>query len=203
MTSDSFWRSTDGGVTWLARSMELPGYASQITISASNPNVLYAAAVTTPETTVPSTYAVFRSADAGVTWAPTAALPSTDVILGITIDPTNPDTVYVVQIPGIARSTNGGASWSSIDFGFSNGIHYVGGAVVVDPVHPTTLIASASNMDLGFLRSVDGGATWRSTPINLGGVRAALGVMTLNPQRPGLVVGRRGLGRDGRVRNQP
>ena len=74
---------------------------------------------------------------------------------------------------------------------------------MVDPVHPTTLIASANNMDLGFLRSVDGGATWRSTPMVLGGARAAVGLMALDPQRPGFVVGTRGLGWDGRVRNQP
>jgi len=41
---------------------------------------------------------------------------------------------------------------------------------------------------------VDGGATWQSTPFNLGGVRTPVEILALNPQRPGLVIGGVGWG---------
>lgn len=183
-TTGTLWRSTDGGVTWQDRGAGLPMLTGQMAVSATNPSVIYASALTTP-----STNAVYRSADAGLTWAPTGVLPDTDVSLGLTIDPTNPDIVYSIHGLSAAKSTNGGASWSLINFGLPTGSFYTGGALVVDPVHPTTLITTSSQPDLGFLRSVDGGATWQSTPLAQGGVRTRLGYITLNPQRPGLVVG--------------
>ena len=191
-TSGSFWRSADGGSTWQERSTGLPMFSSEIAISPTNPAVIYVSVLTSPSET-----AVYRSADAGLTWEPTAALPSTDEIRGLTIDPTNPDTVYVVQIPGVTRSTNGGASWTSINFDFPVGSHYIAGALVVDPIHPNTLITTSSHPGLGFLRSVDGGTTWQNTPLNVSGMHSPAGVIVLNPQRPGLVVG--GVGSSGMV----
>jgi len=174
-TSETLWRSADGGVTWSERSTGLPITNGPVAISKSDPGVLFVTALTTP-----STIAIYRSADAGLSWAPTAELPSTDIIHGLTVDPTSPHTVYVTQSQAISKSTNGGNSWTPMDVGLPN--TYFGSAVLVDPVHPATLMVSTGR---GLVRSVDGGTAWLRTPFDRGG----LGLITLNPQRPGLVVG--------------
>lgn len=176
-TSEKLWRSTDGGLTWNERSAGLPVTNGPVVISKSDPSVLYVLALTTP-----STVEIYRSTDAGLSWSPTTALPSTDIIHGLTVDPTNAQTVYVTQTQAISKSTNGGTSWTPMDVGLPVANTYFGSAVLVDPVHPETLMVS---MGRGLVRSVDGGSAWLRTPFDRGG----LGLITLNPQRPGLVVG--------------
>jgi hypothetical protein len=65
----------------------------------------------------------------------------------------------------------------------------VGGQLLIDPVYPNTWVASSSQFDHGFLRTVDGGTTWQITPLSLGGAATWLGPVTLNPQWPGQIVG--------------
>jgi len=184
-TSDTgLWRSADGGGTWVTRTAGLtsPNY---IAVAASDPRVLYASAQAATGGS-----GIFRSADAGLTWTPTAALPSASDVQALTVDPTDANTAYVVLNPVVLeRTRDGGATWNAIDFGLSaaNGIYYIEGAIAVDPVYPKTLVVTSSQPALGFLRSVDDGATWQVTPLQLGGVRTALDVLTLNPQRPGLI----------------
>ncbi len=180
-SGNELYRTADGGDTWQLRA-SVPGIGNHLVVSASNPNVMYATALMTPATS-----AVFRSADAGITWLPTGALTS-DEIRGITVDPTNAETVYAILPLGISKSTNGGTSWSSLDFGLPQGSYFVGGTLLVDPAYPQTLVASSYQPGLGFLRSVDGGATWQTTPLELGGARSWVGVMALNPRQPGLIV---------------
>lgn len=177
------WRSADGGATWQSRSTGLPAFNGRITISPTNSSVIYAVGLATPTSS-----AVYRSTDAGLNWTITAPLPS-DEIRSLTVDPANPQTVYAVHSLGLSRSTNGGTSWNDITFGLPAGSYFIGAKLVVDPVFPNTLIATSSQFDRGFLRSVDGGATWETTALDLGGVRTPLGEIVLNPQRPGLLVG--------------
>jgi hypothetical protein len=185
-TSDTgLWRSADGGVSFIQRTAGLPEIVDRIAVSPANSNVLYALALTSP-----STSGVYRSTDAGIHWAPVAAPPDAE-IYGLTPDPVNADVVYLVHDSRLSRSMNGGATWSSIEFGLppSLGAYFSGNALVIDPVYPDTLVASSSQPDLGFLRSVDGGATWQSTQLNLGGLRTPVHSLALNPQRPGLIIG--------------
>lgn len=96
---------------------------------------------------------VYRSPDGGNTWQMTLRINNPD---SITIDPTNPATVYVVDTGDtLYRSRDGGVNWNvaaRLDFTISRG------ALVVDPANPLTLYAGAGG---GLRKSIDGGVTWR------------------------------------------
>jgi hypothetical protein len=109
---------------------------------------------------------VFLSKDGGTTWAaPAAPLPNNGLSLSwISFDTYNPDVIYVASVAPdqtrnhLWKSTNGGASWSTIDSlasGFPAGIPV--NTLVVDPITSTTLYAGTH---LGVYTSADGGNSW-------------------------------------------
>jgi len=115
--------------------------------------------------------AIYSSDDGGATWVPTGPLAMT--VLGLATDPSTPGTLYAsgyyVYDCGlhcqavdvlVTKSVDAAASWS-IQYveTFVNGIpfgkpSFVRLAVVVDPMSPQIVHVG------GYLRSVDGGATW-------------------------------------------
>lgn len=185
------WLSIDHGATWQPHGVGLPVDAgpSELTISPADPTHLYAIALTSP-----STSGVYRSTDAGLTWTEAASLPGNE-IRSLTAHPVNADEVFAVLPTAIARSTNRGTTWTIIDnFDFTGGGFLVGAQLLIDPVYPDTWVLSSSQFDRGFLRTVDGGTTWQITPLSLSGAVTWLGPVTLNPQRPGQIVGGLDLG---------
>jgi photosystem II stability/assembly factor-like uncharacterized protein len=102
------------------------------------------------------------SHDGGATWfdapfPPTQGLPPAS----IAFDKTTPGTVYL-GFPwqnsklGIAKSTDGGATWSFVNNGLT-GIALIVESLAVDPLSPSTIIAGT---DGGIYKSIDGGAHW-------------------------------------------
>lgn len=109
---------------------------------------------------------LFLSNDGGATWAaPAAPLPNNGLSLSwISFDARNPSIVYVASVAPdqtknhLWKSTNGGASWSTIDSlasGFPAGIPV--NTLVVDPMASYTLYAGTH---LGVYTSSDGGNSW-------------------------------------------
>ena len=109
---------------------------------------------------------VFLSRDSGASWAaPAAPLPNNGLSLSwISFDPHNSSVVYVASVAPdqtknhLWKSTNSGASWSTIDgvaSGFPAGIPV--NTLVVDPMSSNTLYAGTH---LGVYTSTDGGTTW-------------------------------------------
>jgi len=96
---------------------------------------------------------VFASADGGLTWFPssdgitTRTGPTGDAIpvFSLTIDPNNPDTVWVgTQFQrGIFKSTDGGRNWQNMDNGVieEEGITFRGFSV--DPINSDIVYAAA------------------------------------------------------------
>jgi hypothetical protein len=127
--ADGFYKSTDGGVTWLqVNDSALPPETNIIdfAIAPSNTDVVYVAA---------NVLGIVKTTDGGASWAAVnsgithdgRSFPdSTWAALAVAVDPANPSIVYcgvgnlnMVDLeagtgnhPGFFKSTNGGASWA-------------------------------------------------------------------------------------------
>jgi uncharacterized repeat protein (TIGR01451 family) len=94
---------------------------------------------------------VFKSVDAGDTWATTNKGLTSLYVNAIAIDSATPSTLYVGRArSGVFRSTDSGATWVAVNRGLANpGVH----ALALDSSRPPTLYAG--------LRE---GSVWQSTP---------------------------------------
>lgn len=119
-TSDGFFRSKDGGRTWvLIRTGSSCHPITAIAVNPSRPNILFAG-------TYEHYYSFFHCADVytstnqGATWELTS-LPG--VAHSFAFDPVRPDTIYAAAPnfffpePRIYRSTDGGSTWQPFDHG--------------------------------------------------------------------------------------
>jgi len=166
--NDGVYRSTDGGDTWFRLSNGLPGAGVNrilLGISASHPNVLYTAM--SYGSGVEGTY---KSTDGGDSWTrlgntPNFAYPQAWYDMYITVDPTDPDTVYcggvspIYAEAGIIKSTDGGDSWTEISAGDLGGQTH--------PDHHFMAFGPDGTIwegnDGGVWKSTDGGLSWINT----------------------------------------
>ena len=119
---------------------------------------------------------VWKTDDAGRTWAPIFDGQPVGSIGAIAVAPGAPKTLYVgtgeadmrsdiAQGVGMFKSTDGGASWSAIGLTDTQAI----ARIAVDPRDPGTLLVAAlghpygPNAERGVFRSTDGGRSWTKT----------------------------------------
>lgn len=116
---------------------------------------------------------VFKTTDGGQTWLPIFDAQTYLSIGEITIDPSNPNTIYVGTgdpnisgFPfigdGIYRSTDAGATWTHLGLTDTRIISKIianGNTLVVS----TMGLPFERTIDRGIYRSTDGGATWNKT----------------------------------------
>jgi photosystem II stability/assembly factor-like uncharacterized protein len=151
--------SVDSGRTWQPLGNLPSSSALSLAVDSSSPPMWYAG----------GSGGVFRSADGGQTWKPTAQIGTLSCRLGdagpfcgvtsLAIDPVHPATIYAGTNQGIYRSDDGGESWASAadlpnrrrDLGF--GVDYL----AIDPFHPSHIF-TASNCSM--FRSFNGGQAW-------------------------------------------
>jgi len=151
------FRSTDGGLTWTELSGHgLPdgvfGRVGLAIASDTNGRRIYALIDAQKG-------GLYRSDDAGATWS----LVGTDhriidrawYFCGITVDPKNPDVVYIADV-AIYRSNDGGRTFTAFK-GAPGGDDYH--QLWIDPQNSWRMILGS---DQGAAISVDGGATWSS-----------------------------------------
>lgn len=113
-------RSQDGGTSWAASTIGLPGgffSQPQLCESSNDPHVFYLAASLSF-----SSAGVYRSIDGGVTWEPTGGTTSASVA-DIGCDPADGRTVYMALngAPQVVRSDDAGATFAP----FSDGLNGV------------------------------------------------------------------------------
>jgi photosystem II stability/assembly factor-like uncharacterized protein len=205
------WKSTDYGIKWTNISdSTLPGTSQSIgaiAVAPSDANVIY---VGTGESDIRGDMitgdGVFRSKDGGETWK-RAGLEDTHTIMGLVVDPGNPDIVFAasmghVFVPGshrgIFRTTDGGAHWQRV-----LSVDDSTGAVdlVMDPKNPSVLYAamwqayrtswklSSGGPGSGLYKTADGGAHWSDISHHPGlpqGVLGKIGV-AVAPSAPSTV----------------
>src|SRR6266478_1040145 len=164
------FKSTDGGTTWNEIDDGIPADGRGrigISVSPSNHNRVYAvvdAFVNDKEhpedqQKIKKSGGVFRSDDAGVTWT---RLSSDERLWGrgwyfekVTADPTNPDTVYVMNT-SVYRSTDAGKTWTAIK-GDPTGDDFH--QLWIYPDDPKRMVLGS---DQGSIVSLDGAVTWSS-----------------------------------------
>lgn len=154
------WRSTDSGTTWQELTNGLPADEIvgrvNITISKSNPDILYAAYVAPYSSLL---YGIFRSQDGGDSWQQTAAMGTENITGGqgwyytdIAVNPANESQVFLLGLY-IVRSNDSGETFQQT---------WQGDMVHAD-IHA---IAFASNgnaiigTDGGAYYSTDSGQSW-------------------------------------------
>ena len=141
--------------------MEVPGGAiKRIVVAPSDSSVLYAIVGHLSIRLLTETAGVYRSTDAGATWAATALVAEDFVGTTLSVDPQDPNVVVVGSTEGAFKTTDGGGRWTKMPLP-SIPIELL----VFDPGERDVLYGSVKppagpNSDDELLRSRDGGITW-------------------------------------------
>jgi uncharacterized repeat protein (TIGR01451 family) len=160
-TAATLYRSTDGGSLWALDATGLPanGIVSKLVTAASDPSTAYASVYTmaTPGPGPDTYYGIYKSTDAGLSWAQSNAAIGSSGIDCLAVDPTNANIVYAATESGLLKSTDGGATFNPLAWNASATAGYPD-SIAIDPKHPGILYASRTFI----ARSADGGVTWQT-----------------------------------------
>jgi photosystem II stability/assembly factor-like uncharacterized protein len=117
------------------------GYISAIAVDPHNSAILYAGS---------ELGGLFKSTNSGQSWNAINNGVNMKWITALAIDPITSTTLYAGTIFGFLRSTNGGASWSTLNTQPSD-------SLVINPQNPAVLLNGCYK---GIYRSTDSGASW-------------------------------------------
>ncbi|HET9270878.1 MAG TPA: hypothetical protein VFO31_22025, partial [Vicinamibacterales bacterium] len=180
-TGGGVWKTTDAGTTWtnISDGFFEAGSIGAITVSESNPNVIYVGTGSAcPRGNVSAGIGMYKSTDAGATWQH-VGLRETRFIGAIAVHPTNPDIVYVAALGnvfgrskdrGVYRSRDGARTWELV-----HAISDRTGAVDIsmDVKNPDVLYAAmwtverkpwtidSGSTEGGLFKTTNGGNTWQ------------------------------------------
>ena len=173
---DGIYKSTDAGKTWTHLGLRDGQQISQMAVDPHNPDRLYVAVVGHPYGPNPER-GIYRSTDGAKTFEKVLYKNENIGAAGVTLDPSDPNTVYATlwearEGPwengswngsggGIYKSTDGGTTWNQLAGGLPEGI--VQAYVAVSPSDPKRLFASVAYKEtVDLYASADAGATWHT-----------------------------------------
>ena len=178
-TGGGIWKTSNAGQTWKSVSDGFfGGSMGAVAVAESDTAVVYAGGgEKTVRGNVSFGYGIWKSADAGKTWA-RAGLDKSRFIARLRIHPTNPDVVYAAVLGdvfkpdatrGVYKTNDGGKTWEQLLF-----VDDISGYVdlVLDPNNPEVVYASTwqlqrtpYSLESGgpgskLFKSTNGGKTW-------------------------------------------
>jgi len=185
---DGIYKSVDGGENWTNMGLGQTERIAKILVDPSAPDTVYACAPGKLWSDSDDR-GLYKTTDGGKTW--TKVLKGANASTGcsmISMDRQNPGTIFAgmwdfrrkgwtfrsggegpdaPSASGLFRSSDGGASWSSLDETSAKGLPpkpWGRVAVTVAPGKPNVVYAfiEATVPNNGLYRSDDGGATWRA-----------------------------------------
>jgi photosystem II stability/assembly factor-like uncharacterized protein len=167
-TSDpGIWKSDDGGAHWREANAGLVNTGVASLAIGGAPGVAWAAT---------DRNGVARTTNGGASWAPTASIRVSGVLLALGADPTTPDTAYVgTSLNGVFKTVDGGGSWAPLLGGEAPALVT---ALVVDPSSPS--IVYAAGLGGVFVSTIGGGAWTRVST----GLLPFVFSMTIDPSSP-------------------
>ncbi len=192
-TSDrGIYRTTDGGKTWtlLLKGENSFSGASDLSMDATNPRILYAAMWDHQRTPwmVRSGGAgsgIWKSVDGGDTWKRAQeGLPKLVGKIGVSVSPANPDRVYAIveaENGGLFRSDDAGKTWRQMSGDRliqTRSWYYMN--ITADPKNAD--VVWVSNAPL--LKSIDGGRTFANVPATHGDNHG----LWINPTNPNYLI---------------
>ncbi len=139
---------------------------------------------------------VWKSTDAGATWAPISDGMTAAAIGALAVTPTNPDIVWAgtgeawairdadMMGDGIYKSTDAGATWTNVGLRETGRI----GRIIVHPSNPDIVYACAlgratgPQQERGVFKTTDGGQTW--TRMLFGDPDTGCSGLTMDPRNP-------------------
>jgi photosystem II stability/assembly factor-like uncharacterized protein len=142
LTPNGVYRTDDGGATW----SKLAGFPStkffaviRLGLSADAPDTVYAYVSAPPNPNNKSPFGIYKSTDAGATWAATNApfgQGGNALNTGFAVDPNNADRVFVGRAKfdySVMMTEDGGQTWKDIHYGqtYSPHVDHRGGFVDV------------------------------------------------------------------------
>src|SRR5262249_23517167 len=161
-TDHGVLKTTNRGGSWNAADKGVTGFVRALVIDPYDSATLYA---------LTSDNGLFKTSDGAATWneVQTGLHDGNSNGVALSTGPGRPATVYLVYSvnnanlnqSGIATSTDGGATWSSVP-GPSN---IFISSLTIDPASPSTIYAtsySRASVPGGIFKTTDGGANWEA-----------------------------------------
>lgn len=142
---------------------------------------------------------IWKTTNAGTTFTPVFDAQSTYSIGSVTIDPVNPNVVWVGTGEnnyqravgygdGVFKSVDGGATWSNVGLKASEHI----GRIVIDPTNPDNVFVASQGPawspggERGLYHTTDGGKTW--TRVLGGGDWVGVNDVQMDPRNPKILI---------------
>jgi GEVED domain-containing protein/type IX secretion system substrate protein/sortilin (neurotensin receptor 3) len=160
--SGGFWKTTNGGISWTGSSTDslIASGVNTIAVSPTNPDSIL---INVRNARNGVSHGIYRSTDAGDTWAITpfnptnlswGGLGSNGVVYQVVHHPTIPNMVFIGTNQGLYRSADNLATWAvsltSLDFVY----------IAFHPTDPNIMYAVARNNDNQIYVSTDAGLTY-------------------------------------------
>ena len=208
---NGLFKSMDGGETWSYSGLAEVGIISQIRVSRTQPDVLYASAMGLPFLKHQNR-GLYKSEDAGNSWAKILFVNDSTGIIDLALDPRNDNVIYAVAwnrirnnskslVSGpdgkIYKSIDGGDHWEILQGGLPDGpVSRIG--IDISQSNPDILYATythANSYDLqAVYKTMNGGSTWEELPVfsssnslptgMYGGFGWYFGKIIVNPKNP-------------------
>ncbi|RPJ59325.1 MAG: hypothetical protein EHM23_14465 [Acidobacteria bacterium] len=155
-TGDGVYTSLNGGQSW-AKAGVLPSWVTTLVIDPVHSQVLYAGT---------SHDSLFKSINGAATWDYCANGLGDSGIASLLVDPTEPSVLYCGSSGPMYKSTNGGASWTSLFYSpyQSNDSPQGVYQMALDPFDSNVIFAAGHDISGRgrVYRTTDAGTTWES-----------------------------------------